>query len=122
MRTACGGSRAYSTSQFLVSPFVNPPGGPYAKVMFTIIETPIFSRQWPTYWSEDERGEFVAWLAAHPDAGDVIPGSGGCRKVRWGRAGGGKRGGVRVIYYNQLADSRIWLLLMYTKSVRVRIT
>ena len=89
--------------------------------MLTIIETPSFTKLWPDYWSEDERGEFVAWLAAHPQAGDVIPGSGGCRKVRWGRQSGGKRGGVRVIYYNQLADGRIWLLLMYTKNVRVHI-
>jgi hypothetical protein len=79
--------------------------------MLTVIETPIFTKLWPDYWSEDERGEFVAWLAARPQAGDVIPGSGGCRKVRWGRTGGGKRGGVRVIYFNQLADGRIWLLL-----------
>jgi hypothetical protein len=89
--------------------------------MLTIIETPIFTKLWPDYWSEDERGEFVAWLAVHPQVGDVIPGSGGCRKVRWGRKGGGKRGGVRVIYYNQLTDGRIWLLLMYTKNVRVDI-
>ena len=39
--------------------------------MFTVIETPTFSRQWPDYWSEDERGEFVAWLAVNPDVGDV---------------------------------------------------
>jgi hypothetical protein len=87
--------------------------------MLTIIETPLFSKQWPDYWSEEERGEFVAWLAAHAEAGDVIRGSGGCRKVRWGRIGGGKRGGVRVIYFNQLAEGRIWLLLMYTKNVRL---
>nr|WP_298135813.1 hypothetical protein [Acidiferrobacter sp.] len=48
----------------------------------TLIETPLFSKQWPDYWDEDERGAFCAWLATHPDAGDVIPGSGGCRKVR----------------------------------------
>jgi hypothetical protein len=51
--------------------------------MFTIIETPTFSKQWPDYWDEDERGDFVAWLVANPEAGDVIPRSGGCRKVRW---------------------------------------
>ena len=87
-----------------------------------IIETLIFARDWPNYWTEEEFGEFVAWLAANPEAGDVIPGSGGCRKVRWGRAEAGKRGGVRVIYYNQLPEGRIWLLLMYTKNARVRIT
>jgi len=85
---------------------------------FTVIETPIFSRLWPDYWDEDERGEFVTWLAANPDAGTVIRGSGGCRKVRWSRPGSGKRGGVRVIHYNRLEDGVIYLLLIYAKNVR----
>jgi len=58
----------------------------YNLVVYTVIETPSFTRLWPDYWTEDERGEFVAWLALHPEAGDVIKGSGGCRKVRWSRA------------------------------------
>jgi hypothetical protein len=62
--------------------------------------------------------EFIAWLAMHPQAGDIIPGSGGCRKVRWSRIGMGKRGGTRVIYFTRLAESEIWLLYMYAKSVR----
>jgi len=63
--------------------------------MFTLIETPTFTRQWPDYWGEDELGEFTAWLALNPETGAVIPGSGGCRKVRWKRPGTGKRAGVR---------------------------
>ncbi|MSQ73563.1 MAG: transcriptional regulator [Betaproteobacteria bacterium] len=86
--------------------------------MFTVVETPAFSKLCGDYWSEDERGAFAAWIAANPEAGDVIPGSGGCRKVRWSRAGSGKRGGVRVIHYNQLADGRIYLLLVYAKSAQ----
>lgn len=86
--------------------------------MFTIIETLHFSRLASDYWNEDEGGEFATWLAAHPEAGDVIPGSGGCRKVRWSRAGMGKRGGVRVIHYNQLEDGHIYLLLIYAKSAQ----
>lgn len=86
--------------------------------MFTVIETPTFSRLCADYWTEDERGAFAAWIAAHPEAGDVIPGAGGCRKVRWSRSGMGKRGGVRVIHYNQLADGRIYLLLIYAKGVQ----
>jgi hypothetical protein len=66
----------------------------------------------------DERGEFVAWLVANPEAGAVIRGSGGCRKVRWARSGSGKRGGVRVIHYNRLDDGVIYLLLIYAKNVR----
>jgi hypothetical protein len=86
--------------------------------VFTIIETPSFTRFWPDYWSEDERGEFAAWIAANPEAGDVIPGSGGCRKLRWTRPGMGKRGGVRVVYYNRLDIGHIYLLLIYAKSAR----
>jgi hypothetical protein len=43
--------------------------------MFTVIETPFFTRLVSDYWTEDERGAFAAWLAAHPEAGDVVPGS-----------------------------------------------
>ncbi|WP_345796949.1 transcriptional regulator [Castellaniella sp. MT123] len=86
--------------------------------MYTIIETPIFTADAKTIWHEDERGEFSAWLARNPLAGEVIPGSGGCRKVRWSRSGVGKRGGVRVIYYNRLENGVIYLLVIYAKSVR----
>lgn len=84
--------------------------------MITLIESPIFTKLWPDYWSEDERGEFAAWLAQFPEAGDVVPGSGGIRKVRWTRSGQGKRGGVRVIYYAQVGNGLIWLLTIYAKS------
>ena len=86
--------------------------------MYTFIETPTFVVEADKLWSAEERLEFIAWLAANPDAGDVIPGSGGCRKVRWSRAGTGKRGGVRVIYFTRLTSGEIWLLLVYAKSVR----
>jgi len=52
----------------------------------------------------------------HPTAGDVIPATGGVRKIRWVRKGSGKRGGVRVIYYNRLEKGEIWLLSIYAKS------
>jgi len=86
--------------------------------MFTISETPLFTRLWPDYWTEEERGEFASFLATHPEAGDVVQGSGGVRKVRWHKAGSGKSGGVRVIYYNQLTNGHIWLLTIYSKNVR----
>jgi len=47
--------------------------------MYAIIETPIFTADAKTLWTEDERGAFCAWLVQNPEAGDVIPGSGGCR-------------------------------------------
>ena len=86
--------------------------------LFTVIETPTFTRLWPDYWDETKHGEFVTWLVLNPEAGSVIRGSGGCRKVRWSRPGMGKRGGVRVIYYNRLAEGVIYLLLIYAKGVR----
>lgn len=86
--------------------------------MYTIIETPLFTADAQSIWQENERGEFCAWLAQHPEAGDVIPGSAGCRKVRWARQGMGKRGGVRVIYFNRLENGEIYLLVIYAKAVR----
>lgn len=88
------------------------------QVVYTIIETPIFSADTKDIWSERERGEFCAWLSENPLAGEVVPGSGGCRKVRWCRAGMGKRGGVRVIYFNRLENGVIHLLVIYAKAVR----
>ncbi len=86
--------------------------------MFTIVETPTFATDAKALWTEEERGAFCAWLASNPSAGDVIPGSGGCRKVRWNRVGTGKSGGVRVIYFARLANGELWLLVIYSKSVR----
>lgn len=83
--------------------------------MRTVAETSVFIRYAAAIWSDDERTEFVNWIAAHPEAGDLIPGSGGCRKVRWSSKGRGKRGGARIIYF--CTDKQvIWLLIAYTKS------
>ena len=84
--------------------------------MLTIIESPLFTRLWPEYWLVDEHVEFAAFIAANPEAGDVVPGSGGCRKIRWTRPGTGKRGGVRVIYTARLESGAIVLLTIYSKS------
>lgn len=62
--------------------------------MHTVAETDIFQRYAATIWLDVERVKFIDWIAANPLAGDVIPGSGGCRKVRWSRLGMGKRGGL----------------------------
>ena len=86
--------------------------------MLTIVESPLFSKLWPDYWTEEELHEFCVFMAVRPDAGDLVPGSGGCRKVRWSRAGMGKRGGVRVIYTARLTRGEIVLLVMYAKSAR----
>jgi hypothetical protein len=91
---------------------------PYAGAVLTICETPTFVAEAARVWTQEERLEFFTWLANNPDAGVVIPRSGGCRKVRWSRPGSGKQGGVRVIYFTQIAEGRLWMLLVYPKSQR----
>jgi hypothetical protein len=86
--------------------------------VFTIYETPTFVAEATRVWSEQERLEFFSWIATNPDAGAVIPHSGGCRKVRWSRSGTGKQGGVRVIYFTRLPEGRLCMLLVYPKSRR----
>ena len=90
--------------------------------MFSVVETSLFQRQWPLYWTEDERGAFAAYIAEHPTAGDVVPESGGIRKVRWGRAGSGKSGGIRVIYFTRSAQGEVVLLTLYAKTKTDNIT
>lgn len=85
------------------------------KAMHTVSETEIFQKYAQGVWLEAERVEFINWIAANPLAGDVVPGSNGCRKVRWSRSGMGKRGGARVIYFNEL-EGCIWLLIVYAKA------
>ena len=84
--------------------------------MYTIIETSIFEKYAATVWSPDECEVFKSWIAKHPEAGDVIPHSGGLRKVRWQVLGQGKRSGARVIYFNRLNNGVIVLLIVYTKA------
>ena len=84
--------------------------------MLTVIQTPLFSKLWTAYWSEDERGAFAAFIAEHPEEGDVVQGSGGVRKVRWSRAGSGKSGGLRVIYFVRNDLGELVLLFLYAKS------
>lgn len=84
--------------------------------MLTVIETHVFQRYAADIWSDAERETFINWLSRNPEAGDVIPGTAGLRKVRWVRKGIGKRGGVRVIYFNRLENGEIWLLIVYAKA------
>jgi hypothetical protein len=84
--------------------------------VLTVVESPIFQRLWPLYWSEEERGVFAAHIAANPEDGVVIRGSGGVRKVRWSRAGTGKSGGVRVVYLVRNEQGEVYLLTLFAKS------
>ena len=90
--------------------------------MFTVVETLLFQKQWPLYWSEEERGAFAAYIAEFPNAGDVVAESGGIRKGRWRRRGTGKSGGVRVIYFTRTAEEEVVLLIMYAKAKTDNIT
>lgn len=85
---------------------------------YTFIESPLFSRLVYDYLTDDEYAQFQLFLAANPQAGDVIRGSGGVRKVRWQRSGAGKSGGVRVCYYCRNAANQIVLLVIYAKSAQ----
>lgn len=85
--------------------------------MVSFIETALFTRLVGEYLSDDEYRELQAAIAANPEAGPVIPGSGGVRKLRWALRGRGKRGGLRVIYYVRSKHGLIWLLTLYPKSV-----
>lgn len=85
--------------------------------MLTVVETELYSKGAAKMWSAAERADIVSWLAANPLVGDVIAGTSGLRKVRVARAGMGKRGGGRIIYFVRHGD-RIWLLMAYPKSQR----
>ncbi len=80
------------------------------------IETSIFTKLIYTYLTDDEYVGLQGFMLKYPEAGKIVPGSGGVRKLRWSIAGKGKRGGVRVIYYFKKHENEIWMLTIYGKS------
>lgn len=84
--------------------------------MLTFVESPALTKQCSDLWSDAEYSAFQHFLAAQPEAGDVIPGLGGLRKVRWSARGKGKRGGARVIYLLLVQPGIIYLFQTYTKG------
>ena len=82
------------------------------------IETSTFTKLLPDYLNDEEYRALQEYLLKKPDAGDIVKGSGGVRKVRWAPEGRGKRGGVRVVYYWKKPDHEIWMLTIYSKSER----
>jgi mRNA-degrading endonuclease RelE of RelBE toxin-antitoxin system len=82
------------------------------------IEAPLFTQRLPDFLTDEAYRELQEELSRSPEAGDVIPGTGGFRKLRWAdsRRRKGKRGGLRLIYYYLLADSQIWLMTVYDKD------
>src|SRR5712691_4577442 len=92
------------------------------KKFSTVAETELFVRQAKDVWDEAGREAFVNFIAQNPETGDVIPETGGVRKIRWARAGTGKRGGARVIYFYHDADRPLYLLMVYAKARRENLT
>ncbi|HEV2976253.1 MAG TPA: type II toxin-antitoxin system RelE/ParE family toxin [Casimicrobiaceae bacterium] len=90
--------------------------------MISFVETKLFTRLVQEYLSDDEYSKLQQALLANPEAGAVIPGSGGVRKLRWGVAGRGKRGGIRVIYFLRTRQGQIWMLTLYPKNVAENIS
>jgi hypothetical protein len=87
----------------------------------TVVETERFLKDVRPLLSDAERSELVAFIGANPEAGEVIPGTGGVRKVRWALAGKGKRGGARVIYYHH-SEHLVFLLAAYAKNEKAHLS
>lgn len=90
---------------------------PYNAKIVSFVETKLFTRLVNEYLTDDEYRRLQQALIADPALGAVIPGSGGIRKVRWGMAGRGRRGGLRVIYFLRVRQRQIWMLTLYSKNV-----
>lgn len=92
--------------------------------LIEFIESSVFMRYVSEYLGDDELRKLQAELANQPEAGDLIPGTGGFRKLRWAdsRRGKGRRGGLRVIYYNFSSDHQIWLMTIYDKNEAADLT
>ena len=89
--------------------------------MLTIAELPEYIRRAEKLMIS-ERSEIINYLAAHPKAGDLMEGTGGIRKLRWGRGAQGKSGGVRVIYYVHSEKMPLYLLTLFAKNERANIS
>jgi hypothetical protein len=93
-----------------------------AEAPMTVVETEEFLRRAKPLMSDDERDDLVAFLGANPEAGKIIPETGGIRKLRWGLAGMGKRGGARVIYYYRSERLPLFLLSAYSKNEKANLS
>jgi hypothetical protein len=85
--------------------------------VISFVETRLFTRLVQAYLTDDDYARLQQMLAADPELGEVVSGTGGVRKVRWGVAGRGKRSGIRVIYFFRATQGEIWLLTLYAKNV-----
>ena len=92
------------------------PLAPQAPPRVEFVESLPFTRRLAGRLTDDDLDALQRHLVERPDAGAVVAGTGGCRKLRWGAEGRGKRGGVRVIYYHVTARGRLHLLTLYAKN------
>ena len=88
----------------------------------TVVETGEFVKRVKPLMSDEERAELVAFVGANPEAGEIMPDTGGVRKIRWGLEGKGKRGGARVVYYYHNERLPVFLLSAYAKNQRANLT
>jgi hypothetical protein len=88
----------------------------------TVVETGEFLKHVKPLMSDSERAELVAFVGANPEAGEIIPETGGVRKIRWALEGTGKRGGARVIYYYHNERLPVFLLSAYAKSRKANLS
>ncbi len=86
------------------------------------IEALTFTRQPARHLDDDGYAALQAFLSVHPEAGDIIRGTGGIRKIRWAMPGRGKRGGSRIIYYWVKKEDHIYLLTVYAKGAKDDLT
>jgi hypothetical protein len=88
----------------------------------TVVETGRFLKDARPLLSDTERAKLVAFIGANPEAGEVIPETGGVRKLRWALSGKGKRGGARVIYYHHSQRLPVFLLAAYAKNEKANLS
>jgi hypothetical protein len=84
--------------------------------VFTFIESSVFEAIRSVYLDDDEFAELQQYMMVHPESGQLVPGSGGVRKLRWKRPGMGKRAGLRVIYFVRFEPNEFWMLSIYAKA------
>jgi mRNA-degrading endonuclease RelE of RelBE toxin-antitoxin system len=88
----------------------------------TIAEMASFQRDADRIFTDEEREKFAEFVAVNPAFGDIIPGTGGVRKIRWAAKNSGKRGGARVIYYFRDLNMPVYLLAVYAKGQKMNLT
>ena len=96
--------------------------GLVASGLHTVVETPEFVAGARRILTDPERTELIDFLATHPSAGELMQGTGGARKLRWGAKGKGKRGGARIITYYGGPELPVFLMVVFAKGERANLT